>query len=282
MAGREACSEDYLIRRSGYPSLALEIVAEGHGILKLRGKTIPLHPGMIFTYGPGITHVIQAAPGVRLVKYFVDFTGKEGARLLKSSGLSPGKTAMARDPASILRLIELILVRSGVATASSKSLCCDYLRAILKLCGETVPLHAHTRDSSDCHNRAVALIESDYASIGSVTDLARRLDVTPEHLTRTFRSMGDDPPLKLLTIRKLKHAADLLLAGGCTVKGVASDLGFLNPFHFSAVFKRHFGYPPRTLQGRLRGCVLLGETFKGSLGTKNPSLDKQLKKIKNR
>jgi len=139
MAGREVCSEDYVMRRAGYPTLALEIVAEGSGTLRLHGKTMPLRPGMLFAYGPGITHTIKAAGGSRLVKSFVDFTGEEGLRLLKASGLLPGKMAMARDPESILRLIDLMLQRSGSVTDSSRELCADYLRALLRLCAETVP-----------------------------------------------------------------------------------------------------------------------------------------------
>ena len=255
MAGREVCSEDYVMRRAGYPTLALEIVVEGSGTLRLHGKTMPLRPGMLFTYGPGITHTIKAVAGSRLVKSFVDFTGEEGVRLLKESGLLPGKMAMARDPDSMLRLIDLMLLRSGSVTDASHDLCADYLRALLRLCAETVPLNRRSKDPSDCYRRAVTMIDADYAGIRSVSDLARRLDVTPEHLTRTFKIMGDESPLKRITLRRLQHASDLLIAGGSKVKIVAAELGYTNPFHFSAVFKRHFGYPPRALQRRVRGGV---------------------------
>ena len=256
MAGREVCSDDYVMRRNGYPTLALEIVEEGEGTLRLRGKTIPLRPGMLFTYGPGITHTIKAKPGSRLVKSFVDFSGDEGKKLLGAAGLLPGKVGMARDPDSMLRLIELMLTRSGSVTESSAALCADYLHALLRLSAETVPLRVRSRNPADCYRRAVAMIESDYSSIRSVSDLARRLEVTPEHLTRTFQAMGDESPLKRITVRKLKLASDLLISGGSKVKAVASELGYANPFHFSAVFKRHFGYSPRTLQRRKRGSVL--------------------------
>jgi hypothetical protein len=253
MAGREVCSEDYVMRRAGYPTLALEIVAEGSGTLRLHGKTMPLRPGMLFAYGPGITHTIKATEGSRLVKSFVDFTGEEGLRLMKASGLLPGKMAMARDPESMLRLIDLMLLRSGSVTDGSRVLCADYLRALLRLCAETVPLNRRSKNPSDCYRRAIVMIDADYAGIRSVSDLARRLAVTPEHLTRTFKSMGDEAPLKRITLRKLQHASDLLIAGGSKVKIVAAELGYANPFHFSAVFRRHFGYSPRALQRRVRG-----------------------------
>jgi AraC-like DNA-binding protein len=172
---------------------------------------------------------------------------------MKASGLLPGKMAMARDPESMLRLIDLMLLRSGSVTDGSRVLCADYLRALLRLCAETVPLNRRSKNPSDCYRRAIVMIDADYAGIRSVSDLARRLDVTPEHLTRTFKSMGDEAPLKRITLRKLQHASDLLIAGGSKVKIVAAELGYANPFHFSAVFRRHFGYSPRALQRRVRG-----------------------------
>jgi len=253
MAGREICSDDYAVRRSGYPSLALEIVEEGEGTLRLGRRTIPLRPGMIFTYGPEIPHAIRSVPGSRLVKCFVDFTGSEGASHLADAGLGPGRIAMARDPSSMLRLMELMLRRADSVTASSHALCADYLRALLRLAAEHHPVKAGAVKSSDCHRRALALIESDHSAIRSVAELARRLGVTPEHLARSFKAMGDETPLRRLAARRMHHAASLLVSGGVQVKRVASDLGYANPFHFSAVFKRHFGFSPKSLQKRDRG-----------------------------
>jgi AraC-like DNA-binding protein len=253
MAGREVCSDDYAVRRSGYPSLALEIVEEGEGILRLGRKTTSLRPGMIFTYGPGIAHSIRAVPGSRLVKCFVDFTGAEGEGLLAHVGLAPGRIALARDSYSMLRLMELMLSRGDSATAQSHALCADYLRALLRLAGEHRTVESASGKSSDCHMRALALIERDHQRIRSVAELARRLGVTPEHLARSFKAMGDEAPLRRLVALRMNHAAHLLVSRGSQVKRVAADLGYANPFHFSAVFKRHFGFPPKSLRKRDRG-----------------------------
>lgn len=253
MAGREVCLEDYAVRRPGYPSLALEIVEEGEGILRLGRKTIPLRPGMIFTYGPEIPHSIWAVPGSKLVKCFVDFTGAEGAGLLSEAGLAPGRIALARDASSMLRLMELMLRRGDSVTAPSHALCGDYLRALLRLAGEHRPVKSASGKSSDCHTRALALIERDHQQIRSVAELARRLGVTPEHLARSFKAMADETPLRRLAARRMHHAANLLVSGGSQVKRVAADLGYANPFHFSAVFKRHFGFSPKSLRKRDRG-----------------------------
>jgi len=77
LAGREECRADYQIFRESYPTNALELVVSGTGVLQLGRQSQRLLPGMVFSYGPGISHGIRAK-GPGLIKYFVDFTGDEG------------------------------------------------------------------------------------------------------------------------------------------------------------------------------------------------------------
>lgn len=265
MVGREACDEAYLVDRPGYPSLALELVVAGHGTLVLDGESHDLQPGTVFTYGPGVRHVISSGGG--LIKYFADFTGKEGEKLLRASGMSPGSVAMVRNPEPMMALFELLLDRGGSDSPINPELCADYLRPILRGCLEKVPsARGDHRAVNDCYRRAKALLDKEYAVTRSVAALARRLGVTPEHLSRVFRKMGGPSPSFLLNSKKMTHAAGLLLSGGWKVKQVAYELGYATPFHFSSVFKRHFGHPPRILQQRRKGI---------SAGTRPASKNRQ-------
>lgn len=251
MAGREVCNEEYLIDRSGYPSLAIELVVAGHGTVELDGKHHDLQPGMVFTYGPCIRHVIKA--GGSLIKYFADFTGKEGEALLRDSGISPGSVAMVRNPEPLTALFELLLDRGGSDSPINPELCADYLRPILRSCLEKVPSARRDGAVDDCYRRARALIDAEYAVIRSVAGLAGKTGVTPEHLSRVFRKIGEPSPSLLLNSKKMTHAAGLLVSGGWKVKQVAYELGYATPFHFSAAFKRHFGCSPRALRSRHSG-----------------------------
>lgn len=258
MAGRETCREEYLLKRSGYPSMALELVVAGSGAIEIGDVKRPLLPGMIFTYGPDTPHSIRAGTGEKLIKYFVDFVGTEGADLLRSAGMNPGKMAVLRNPEPMIGVFELLLNRGGNLSKINTELCTDYLRAILRMSSEKVPVRSKGLMRNDCYNNASALIDADYAIIKTIEEVARRVGVTPEHLSRVFREMGEDPPSKRLTLKKLTHAAGLLLSGGWKVKEVAYKLGYATPFHFSSVFKRHFGYSPRSLRMQTRGSSRQG------------------------
>ena len=251
MAGREVCGEGYLMQRDEYPSMALEFVLSGEGTLKLKGRSYHLLPGMIFTYGPGIPHEIRTLKTKHLVKCFVDFSGSEAIRLLRHARMMPGNLAIVRDERSLGMLFDLILEKQGPATHAAKNLCADYLRALLRLCAEQAPLRRHSK-SSGIYRRAATMIDEEFLSITGVADVAERLGVSPEHLCRTFREMDEDPPSKRISIRKMNRAAELLISGGWKVKEVSYHLGYATPFHFSTVFKRHFGVSPRSMQQHKR------------------------------
>ena len=79
-AGKEYCDSDFLVARSGFPCFGLEFVSSGAGNLVLDGRQYPLHAGVLFCYGPGVSHRIVNRADHRMTKYFVDFSGDEAAR----------------------------------------------------------------------------------------------------------------------------------------------------------------------------------------------------------
>src|ERR1019366_1324125 len=100
--GLEHCTPDYAIHRESFPFCSIEYVARGRGKLSLKGRTFPLQPGRLFSYGPGIPHHITGDAADPLVKYFVDFAGTKTATLLRSCGLSSGHVSEV-FPANILQ-----------------------------------------------------------------------------------------------------------------------------------------------------------------------------------
>jgi AraC-like DNA-binding protein len=251
MAGREVCSEEYQVVREGYPSLALELVTAGAGSLELKGRRRDLLPGTIFSYGPGMPHAIRTNPGKRVTKYFVNFTGREAETLMSAAGMMPGRVAMIPNLKPMVTVFDLILERGGRSSQSNAELCAELLRVILRMSLESVPLRSGKPRRDDCYARATALIDAEYVTLKSIASIARRIGVTPEHLSRTFREMGAEKPSHRLISKKMTHAAGLLLSGGWKVKQIAYELGYATQFHFSAVFKRQFGYSPRSLQQRM-------------------------------
>ncbi|HVU25161.1 MAG TPA: AraC family transcriptional regulator [Opitutus sp.] len=77
-----------------------------------------------------------------------------------------------------------------------------------------------------------------------LSELAAQLAVSPRHLTSRCKILFGVSPARLFMRLKMQQAEFLLRSRAYRIKEVSDELGFANPYHFSRVFRRHFGRPP--------------------------------------
>ncbi|HYF48201.1 MAG TPA: AraC family transcriptional regulator [Planctomycetota bacterium] len=78
----------------------------------------------------------------------------------------------------------------------------------------------------------------------SLDELAKRAGFSAQHLNRVFRRTLGVTPLQYLQQARMEHAAKLLAGGDLTIKAIAAQSGFDDPYYFSRVFHEHFGVSP--------------------------------------
>jgi AraC-like DNA-binding protein len=98
--------------------------------------------------------------------------------------------------------------------------------------------------------RALRLIHADPAQPWTVAGLAASAGVSRALFARRFHELVGEPPMAFLPSWRMALAADLLLAAGATVGGVARTVGYGSPFTFSTAFKRAYGTSPSAYRDR--------------------------------
>ena len=78
----------------------------------------------------------------------------------------------------------------------------------------------------------------------TVNSLANESDVTPEHLSRTFRADYECHLKDYIEEAKMNKAEDLLKNTDLQVKEIAKHLDYSKPDYFSDIFKKHKGVSP--------------------------------------
>jgi AraC-like DNA-binding protein/uncharacterized protein YjlB len=78
----------------------------------------------------------------------------------------------------------------------------------------------------------------------TVRELATALEVSPRHLTNRCRRLFGQSPARLLLQLKMRRADELLHHRAMRVREVSDALGFVNPYHFSRVYRRLRGHAP--------------------------------------
>lgn len=248
-AGREECTPDYRIERKAFRYHAVEYVMSGCGEVIAGGRKGVLGPGSIFAYGPEVEYTMAATHASGLIKCFLSFTGRAAPALLKRSGLGQGQTLQVHHTRWIHDLFDQILDCANLSRAAARVLSARLAEVLLLRIREDSRVGLQPR--SDAHRtyaRCRKLIEDQYLTVMSVSEVAAQCNLDPAYLSRLFKRFADENPLQYLTRLKMDHAAELIMRNGYNVKQAGAAVGFDDPYHFSRVFKRVHGLAP----GRFR------------------------------
>ncbi len=243
--GCEHCRPGYRIDRSDFPFYSIEFVARGRGTVALRDSKHALSAGTVFSYGPGIAHVITTDAGNPLVKYFVDFVGPGAGRMLSKYGPTPGHVVQVVSPEVILRIFD-DLIRNGQTDSPYTPMLCSTIaqQLVLKIAETAVAEHAHATAAFSTYQSSREFIRLNYRTLWSLAEIAGGCHVDAAYLCRLFKRFDTQSPYQYLIRLKMNVAAQRLHKPNARVKAVAYELGFADPFHFSRVFKRVFGVSP--------------------------------------
>jgi AraC-like DNA-binding protein len=247
--GVEHCAPDYQIRRGSFPFYSIEYVAHGNGSLKLGRRSFELRPGSIFSYAPGIAQHITSDAQKPLVKYFVDFAGKQSNQWLRRHKLSAGSAVQIFPPTEIQPLFDELIRNGQRATRHTPELCRRLLECLgVKLLEARAPLQGEDSPAFTTYQNCREHIREHFHRLRTLEQIARESHVDTAYVCRLFRRYDHQSPYQFLMRLKMNAAAGLLAQPGALVKNVAADLGFTNPFHFSRVFKSVFAVSPEAFR----------------------------------
>lgn len=243
--GCEHCEPDYRINRADFPFYSIEFVARGKGTLTLNARDCTLSAGKVFSYGPGIPHAIATDPDDRLVKYFVDFTGRNAHKMLRTYGLPPGVVVQLGAPEAVLRIFDDLIANGETDSRYSPLLCATIVQQlILKIAETALTQETHTTAAFATYQGCRDFIRTHCLTLKSLDQIAEQCHIDAAYLCRLFQRFDDHSPYQYLMRLKMNAAAQRLEAPNASVKEVAYQLGFGDPFHFSRVFKKVFGLSP--------------------------------------
>ena len=83
--------------------------------------------------------------------------------------------------------------------------------------------------------------------------MAQMAGMSVPHFSARFKAAFGISPMACLIRHRMLHAAHLLTDRHATIAETARQVGYDDPFHFSRMFRRHFGESPRTFAQREAG-----------------------------
>ena len=106
-------------------------------------------------------------------------------------------------------------------------------------------------------DKVVQIIDSEYQNESlSLTDISERLYVSPNYLSSLIKKYRKVNFTTLLTERRMKVAADMLLCTQMKILEIAEKCGYSDQHYFSYCFKKYYGTTPMKMRETGRGTQM--------------------------
>ena len=168
--------------------------------------------------------------------------GAAADRVFQSTRASGG-LYFERGGEAVQRMLRVLSARNRRASAKEASELAYGLLMALHGTGSAGPAGRHSLPQ--VVEAALGVMRQDYAFLEGIAELAERLEVSQEYLTRCFCKYTGITPGKYLNQVRIENAKLLLRQGQHTVQFVSDACGFANANYFARVFRKYVGVNPR-------------------------------------
>lgn len=231
------------------------LIESGSGRADLDGRNVTLTPGMAINVPAGYVHGFSFVEGtegwvITLTADLVDNCLRPG------EGLRPllGTPRAVPSTADLRRLMQRIFAEYAGKGFARAQVLRSQAGSLIGLMARALAEHADDGSAGRGHplvHRFEALVEARFRDRLGVADYARALAVSPTHLGRIVRQATGNSASSLIADRTLREARRMLIYTNLTAAEIGYALGFNDPAHFSRVFARGTGSPPREFRRRM-------------------------------
>jgi len=117
------------------------------------------------------------------------------------------------------------------------------LERVLLILDEINPLRGYQQLDPRVR-QSLEYVAAHYKMNLNVDILAREVCLSPSRFAHLFRLQMNAAPMQYVEQYRLERAAEKLLSMNQSIEQVARESGFVNAYHFSARFRRHFNQAP--------------------------------------
>lgn len=247
--GFEHCLPDYRIQRPGFPFYSIEYVVRGAGSLRLNHRHFRMQPGLVYSYGPGVRHIMSADPEATLSKYFLNFAGPQSKAILRAARLPLGSVSQLALPHELQNLFDELIHCAQRGRPGANELCAKLLECVaMRIAGSQIPHESGETLSLLSYQNCRKHIEENFQRLKTLDQIAAECHLDAAYLCRLFQRYDHQSPYKFLMRLKMNLAAEWLEKPGALVKQIAERAGFRDQFHFSRAFKNVLGVSPNTFR----------------------------------
>ena len=202
--------------------------------------SLPLEPGQAVAVSGEEESVLL--PGDNCSLCLLTLCGSAADRVFESCRAGGG-LFFERGGDAVGRMLRVLSSRQRLIPAKEASELAYSL--LMAFCGASSAGPVGKNTSPPVVEAALGIIRRDYAFLEGIAELAQRLEVSQEYLTRSFCKYTGITPGKYLNQVRIENAKLLLRQGQHSIQFVSDACGFANANYFARVFRTSVGVNPR-------------------------------------
>lgn len=234
-------------RASRSSTAMLRVTLKGEGAFRFKDKVWALPPGKAYLARDNDADTAYYYPGHAKEPWIFIWIGFQG----------PCVDAIVRDlnerygyvfdlplDSGVVKYLESLRSLRGTVQALSPTAGAKIVTDVLSGLGDVIEKPQLDNPNVELVKSAQELIASQIDTGLKIADIARRLGVSREHLSRVFKEQTGLSPLEFAGSERMHLAARTISGGRITCKELAERLGYDSPSSFARAFKRHYGISP--------------------------------------
>jgi len=248
----------YRDREEGALEDHLMMCMDGHGYVVVNDKKTHLRAGELLIIPRGCKHTYWAARENPWSIYWMHFLGEDSNYYVDR--IPEVATPVAHDPSvreEAVRLFRdcLETLEDGYtlpaliyAAQSAK-----HILSVLLFRNPALPMNPSIKGRGLDRDATIEYMRSRLSENVRLEEFAQEAGLSVSHFSEVFREMVHQSPMAYFTQLKIRAACRLLDLTDKSVKAVALDIGYSDPYYFSRVFKKIMGISPEKYRAIKKG-----------------------------
>lgn len=236
----------------------IALILSGESLFLLDDQWVPVRKGDVLLINPGTVHQSACTPDSPPEEFYVAFSdihlrGMEPGHITFPGGgclLHPAEKVFV----NLSRLCTSILAESTGGQPGRYFMLRAYLtQMILILYREQsaapavmdVGYEFESTNKKYVVEQILDYLDSHYNEKISLDQIARNMYLSPFYISKIFKSETGDTPINHLIRVRMEKARQLLDQNrNASIQDIAQCVGYEDAYHFSKLFKKHFGQSP--------------------------------------
>lgn len=243
--------------------MEIAFILAGQGQYRINGCFYPVSQGDVVLLNPGDYHQsLVTAPANPCLEFYAAFTNFQFKNMEENHFTFDGVQYVLPTDGEIRQNLFKLCTSMSKECASGEPGSYFMLRAyltqfiLLILRGQ---MGTKQKTASGCSfdstNRTYVVeqmlnyFEDHYDEKISLDKIARNMYLSPFYISKIFKNETGDTPINHLIKIRLEKARDLLETGEApSIQKAASFVGYEDVYHFSKLFKKHYGISPSQIK----------------------------------